>query len=94
MERVILFPCATIKSIELRARAAVDMKKIDKWIEKYAEEILKNELFLSFLYKDKAYTLFFKPMKITLKDVGKEEGERLINEIYDIFVKGRILYEN
>ncbi len=94
MERVILFPCATIKSIELRVRAMVDVEKIDGWVEEHAEEILKNELFLSFLYGDKVYTLFFKPVKITLKDVEKEEGERLINKICDMFVKEGILYEN
>ena len=94
MEKVILFPCATAKSIELRVRAMVDMEKVEGWVEKNAEEILKNELFLSFLYKDRVYTLFFKPVKITLKDVKKEEGERLINKICDVFVREGILYED
>ena len=92
-EYVILSPCTTSKTIEMRTRAKLDLAKTEKELSKDHEIIANTAVFLSILHKEKKFT-FYSSGKIVVKDVDSKEGKPLLLEVFNILKERGCLIEN
>lgn len=82
-EYVILSPCTTSKSIEMRTRNKLDLSKAEKELSKDHGISANTSVFLSFLHKGKQFTLYSSG-KIVLKEVDSKEGKPLLLEVFEL----------
>ena len=82
-EYVILSPCTTSKSIEMRTRAKLDLGKAEKELSNDYEVTANTSVFLSFLHKGKQFILYSSG-KIVIKEVDSAQGKPLLLEIFNL----------
>ncbi|MBD3397838.1 hypothetical protein GF412_01755 [Candidatus Micrarchaeota archaeon] len=82
-EYVILSPCTTSKSIEMRTRGKINLNKAEKELSKDHEIAANTSVFLSFLHKGKQFTLYSSG-KIVVKEVDSKEGKPLLVEVFNL----------
>jgi hypothetical protein len=80
-EYVILSPCTTSKSIEMRTKAKLDLAKAEKALSVDHEIAANTSVFLSFLHKGKQFTLYSSG-KIVIKEVNPKDGKPLLLEVF------------
>lgn len=84
-EYVILSPCTTSKTIEMRTRAKIDLKKTEEKLSRDTKDyqILANtSVFLSLIHAGKKF-MVYKSGKIVIKGVDSKEGKPLLLEIFN-----------
>ncbi|MFP3949680.1 MAG: hypothetical protein ACLFUZ_01140 [Candidatus Micrarchaeia archaeon] len=86
-EHIILSPCTTSKTIEMRTRAKIDLEKAEKELSPDHEVLAKTSIFLSFGHRGKQFTLY-KSGKIVIKETESKEGKPLLKEVFEL-LKGR-----
>ena len=91
-EYVILSPCTTSKSIEMRTKAKLDLSKSEKELSSDHEITANTSVFLSFLHSGKPFTLYSSG-KIVIKEVDPKEGKPLLVEVYNILKERGCLLE-
>jgi hypothetical protein len=83
-EYVILSPCTTSKTIEMRTKDNIDLQKAEKALSEAGEQVLANtSVFLSFLYSEKKFMLYGSG-KIVIKEVDSKEGKPLLLEVFNV----------
>ncbi|MBN2122193.1 hypothetical protein JW721_04005 [Candidatus Micrarchaeota archaeon] len=83
-EYVILSPCTTSKTIEMRTRDKIDLQKSEKALSKAGQQVLANtSVFLSFVYSQKKFMLYGSG-KIVIKEVDSKEGRPLLLEVFKL----------
>jgi hypothetical protein len=83
-EYVILSPCTTSKTIEMRTREKISLQKAEKALSKAGHEVLANtSVFLSFFYSEKKFMLYGSG-KIVIKEVDSREGKPLLLEVFKL----------
>jgi len=82
-EYVILSPCTTSKSIEMRTRAKLDLNKSEKELSSDHEVTANTSVFLSFLHKEKQFVLYSSG-KIVIKEVDSAQGKPLLLEVFSL----------
>jgi hypothetical protein len=92
-EDVILSPCTTSKTIELRTRDKIFLPKSEKLLSSAGHEVLANtSVFLSFIYSKKKFMLYSSG-KIVIKEVDSKEGKPLLLEVFNLLKNGGCLIE-
>lgn len=81
-EYVILSPCTTSKTIEMRTRAKIDLKKAEKELSRDHEIIANTSVFLTLIHSGKKFMLY-KSGKIVIKEVNSREGKPLLLGVFD-----------
>ena len=92
MEYIILSPCTTAKTRELRLRGKIDLRKAEKSLPPEADVLALTEVFLSASYKGKPFTLY-PTGKIIIKDSESEEAKALLKEMFSLLEKKGCLSE-
>jgi TATA-box binding protein (TBP) (component of TFIID and TFIIIB) len=82
-EYVILSPCTTSKSIEMRTREKLDLRKAEKELSNDHEVSANTSVFLSFLHNGRQFTIYSSG-KIILKEVDSNEGKPLLLEVFNL----------
>lgn len=82
-EYVILSPCTTSKSMEMRTRAKLDLNKAEKELSKDHEIAANTAVFLSFMRNGKQFTLYSSG-KIVVKEIDSKEGKPLLVEVFNL----------
>ncbi len=93
MEYVILSPCTTAKSRELRMRGKIDLAKAEESLSKDHDITGRTEVFLAFAYKGKPITLYSSG-KIVVKEAESEEAKALLKEVLALLEGRGCLVEN
>lgn len=86
-EYVILSPCTTSKTIEMRTREKIDLSRSEAELSRDHQIIANTSVFLSFLHKGKNFSLYSSG-KIVIKDADSREGKPLLLEVFSL-LKGR-----
>lgn len=92
MEYIILSPCVTAKTRELRLRGKIDIRKAEKSLPPDAEILALTEVFLTIAYKGKSFSLY-PSGKIIAKDSEPEEAKTLLKEMFSLLEKKGCLSE-
>ena len=92
-EYVILSPCTTSKTIEMRTRAKLDLNKAEKELSKDHNILANTSIFLSFAHEGEQFTLYSSG-KIVLKEVDLKGGKPLLIDVFNILKKRGCLLEN
>lgn len=92
MEYIILAPCVTSKTRELRLRGKIDILKAEKALPPDADILALTEIFLSATYKGKLFSLYSSG-KIIVKDSDGEEAKALLKEMFALLEKRGCLSE-
>lgn len=87
MEYVILSPCTTAKTRELRMRGKIDLEKAEKSLSPGHDITGRTEVFLSFAHKGKPVTLYSSG-KIVVKEAESDEAKALLKEVFSL-LEGR-----
>ncbi len=82
-EYVILSPCTTSKSIEMRTRTKLDLNKSEKELSSDHEVTANTSVFLSFIHKEKQFVLYSSG-KIVIKEVDSVQGKALLIEVFNL----------
>jgi|GEM_PF-802933 len=90
---VILSPCTTSKTIEMRTKNKLDLAKAEKELAKDHDVTANTSVFLSFSHKDKQFTLYSSG-KIVIKEVDSKEGKPLLLEVFNLLKMRGCLIEN
>lgn len=90
---VILSPCTTSKTLEMRTKLKISLEKAEKELSTDHEIAASTPVFLSFLYKGKPFTVFSSG-KIVIKDADSKEGKPLLIEVFNILKERGCLLEN
>lgn len=93
MEYIILAPCVTAKTRELRLRGKIDIIKAGKELPPDAEIIGLTGVFLTLAYKGKSLSIY-PSGKIIIKDSEGEEAKSLLREVFALLEKKGCLSEN
>lgn len=93
MEYIILSPCTTAKTRELRLRGRIDIRKAEKALPPEAEALALTEVFLTVAYKGKPFSLY-PSGKIIVKDSESEEAKILLKEMFSLLEKKGCLSES
>ena len=80
---VILSPCTTSKTIEMRTKSKLDLAKAEKELARDNEITANTSVFLSFVHGGKQFTLYSSG-KIVLKEIDSKEGKPLLIEVFNI----------
>jgi len=80
---VILSPCTTSKTMEMRTKSKLDLAKAEKELAPDNEIIANTSVFLSLVHANKQFTLYSSG-KIVIKDVDSKEGKPLLIEVFKI----------
>lgn len=87
-EYVILSPCTTSKTIEMRTKEKINLPKAEKVLSEAGHQVLANtSVFLSFIYSGKKFMLYGSG-KIVIKEVDSKEGRPLLLEAFNILKEG------
>ena len=92
-EYLILSPCTTSKTIEMRTRAKIDLEKAEEKLSQDHEVLASTPIFLSFEHKEKQFTLYTSG-KIIIKETESEEGKPLLMEVFEFLKKRGCLLED
>ncbi|MEW5996869.1 MAG: hypothetical protein AB1657_04730 [Candidatus Micrarchaeota archaeon] len=92
MEYIILSPCTTAKTRELRMRGRIDIRKAEKALPPEADILAFTEVFLSLAYKGKPFSLY-PSGKIIVKDSEAEEAKSLLKEMFSLLERKGCLSE-
>ncbi|NYZ60166.1 hypothetical protein H0O01_00525, partial [Candidatus Micrarchaeota archaeon] len=79
MDYIILSPCVTAKTRELRMRGKIDIRKAEKSLPPNVDILALTEVFLTLAYKGKSFSLY-PSGKIIVKDSESEEAKSLLKE--------------
>jgi len=80
---VILSPCTTSKTIEMRTKSKLDLVKAEKELARDNDITANTSVFLSLVHAGKQFTLYSSG-KIVLKEVDVKEGKPLLIEVFKI----------
>ncbi|MFA5412070.1 MAG: hypothetical protein WC350_01835 [Candidatus Micrarchaeia archaeon] len=86
MEYIILSPCVTAKTCELRMRGTIELKKAEQSLPPEADILALTEVFLSVAYKGKPFSLY-QSGKIVVKDAESAEAKVLLKEMLALLDK-------
>ncbi len=84
---VILAPCTTARTMEMRTKNKISLSKSEAELAKDHEVLARTPVFLSFLHGGKQFSLF-ESGKIVIKDSDAKEGKPLLVEVFEL-LKGR-----
>ena len=93
MDYVILSPCVTAKSRELRMRGKIDLQKAEKELSKDCEIAAKTDVFLALTYREKPVTIYSSG-KIIVKESEVEEAKGILKEVFSLLEKKGCLVES
>jgi hypothetical protein len=82
-EYVILSPCTTSKTIEMRTRAKIDLKEAEAQLSKDHEILANTSVFLTLLHSGKKFMLYSSG-KIVIKEVDSKEGKPLLLGLFGL----------
>lgn len=86
MDYIILSPCVTAKTRELRMRGKIDIRKAEKSLPPNVDILALTEVFLTLAYKGKSFSLY-PSGKIIVKDSESEEAKSLLKEMFALLEK-------
>ncbi len=92
-EYVILSPCTTSKTIEMRTKSKLNLAKAEKELAADNDITANTSVFLSFVHAGKQFTLYSSG-KIVIKEVDSKEGKPLLIEIFKILKDRGCFLEN
>jgi len=92
MDYIILSPCVTAKTRELRLRGKIDIRKAEKALSQDVDVLALTEVFLTIAYKGKSFSLY-PSGKIIVKDSESDEAKSLLKEIFSMLEKKGCLSE-
>ncbi|MBD3390238.1 hypothetical protein GF415_04785 [Candidatus Micrarchaeota archaeon] len=92
-EHIILSPCTTSKTIEMRIRAKIDLEKAEKELSPDHDVLANTSIFISFEHKEKQFTLY-KSGKIIIKETDSGEGKPLLLEVFELLKERGCLLED
>ena len=79
-EYVILAPCTTARTMEMRTKNKILLAKSETELAKDHEILARTPVFVSFLHGGKQFSLF-ESGKIVIKDSDAKEGKPLLLEV-------------
>ena len=82
-EYLILSPCTTSRSMEMRTKKKLDLNKAEKELSKDHEISANTSVFLSFMHNGKQITLYSSG-KIVVKEIDSKEGKPLLVEVFNL----------
>jgi hypothetical protein len=82
-EYLILSPCTTSRSMEMRTKKKLGLNKAEKELSKDHEISANTSVFLSFMHKEKQFTLYSSG-KIVVKEIDSKEGKPLLIEVFNL----------
>ena len=92
-EYVILSPCTTSRTMEMRTKAKLDLNKAERELSRDHEIAANTSIFLSFLHQGKQFTLYSSG-KIVIKEVDSNQGKPLLLDVFDILKSRGCLIES
>jgi hypothetical protein len=92
-EYVILSPCTTSKTIEMRTRATINLKKAEAELSKKDEILANTSVFLTIIHAGKKF-MVYRSGKIVIKEVDSKEGKPLLLEVFNSLKEGGCMDEN
>jgi ArsR family metal-binding transcriptional regulator len=92
MDYVILSPCVTAKTRELRMRGKIDLGKAEQELSRNYEIVAKTDVFLSFVYREKPVSLYSSG-KIIVRESEGEEAKEILKGVFSLLEERGCLVE-
>lgn len=80
---IILAPCTTARTMEMRTKFKIQLEKSEKELEKDHEIVARTPVFLTFLHGGKQFSLY-ESGKIVIRDSDAKEGKPLLTEVFEL----------
>ncbi|MEM4272479.1 MAG: hypothetical protein QXH30_02720 [Candidatus Bilamarchaeaceae archaeon] len=82
-EYVILAPCTTARTIEMRTKFRILLSKCESLLSRDHEVLARTPVFLTFVHSGKQFSLY-ETGKIVIRDADSREGKPLLVEVFGL----------